>query len=257
MENENKKGVVCVTGEGKRDIGFLTNLPEASERLHIFHADLNNPKSFDEALKGCIGVFHVAHTMDITGIEPEEVVIKRCVEATLGILKACQDSKTVKRVVYTSSKATAVFSGKNVDAIDESFWSDVDYCRSIKLKGTIYVASEMETEKQALIFSEKNGQDLVTISPSMVTGPFLTPHVPGSVEWQLTLIKGTKFRNFVFNAIPFRVAPMEITFFDRSAGNKDQYGQVAISPMVHLVSGLGRFAEQPSLHTSSKLIVAF
>ncbi|KAJ4727124.1 Dihydroflavonol-4-reductase [Melia azedarach] len=46
--------------EHKRDVSFLTNLPVASERLEISYADLNDPESFDPAIAGCTGVFHVA-----------------------------------------------------------------------------------------------------------------------------------------------------------------------------------------------------
>ena len=42
-------------------------------------------------------------------------------------------SKTVKRVVYTSSASAVMVNGKNVDVMDESFWSDVDYIRKIIL----------------------------------------------------------------------------------------------------------------------------
>ncbi|KAJ0052978.1 hypothetical protein Pint_00241 [Pistacia integerrima] len=90
-----EKGVVCVTGgtgfiaswlimrllqheytvrttirsdpEHKRDINYLTNLPGATERLHIFTADLDKPESFNEAIEGCMGVFHFAHPVDFTG----------------------------------------------------------------------------------------------------------------------------------------------------------------------------------------------
>ncbi|KAF2282669.1 hypothetical protein GH714_043779 [Hevea brasiliensis] len=128
---EGGKGLVCVTGgtgfiaswlimrllesgytvratvrpdpEHKRDVSFLTSLPGASKKLQIFQADLSIPESFEAAIKGCIGVFHVATPVDFENKEPEEVIVKRTIDGTLGILKACLNSKTVKRVVYTSS----------------------------------------------------------------------------------------------------------------------------------------------------------
>jgi hypothetical protein len=39
---------------------FLLQLPGASDRLKLFSADLLEPGSFDEAVAGCDGVFHVA-----------------------------------------------------------------------------------------------------------------------------------------------------------------------------------------------------
>ncbi|OMO67738.1 NAD-dependent epimerase/dehydratase [Corchorus olitorius] len=118
---EREKGTVCVTGgtgfigswlikrlleegysvhttvradpEKHIDISFLTNLPGAAENLKIFSADLSNPESFDAAIEGCKGVFHVATPVDFGNNEPEEVVTKRTISGALGILKASLKSK--------------------------------------------------------------------------------------------------------------------------------------------------------------------
>ena len=92
----------------KRDVSFLTNLPGASKKLKVFNVDLSNPESFREAIEGCIGVLHTTTPIDLEVNEPEEIVTKRTIDGALGILKACLNSKTVKRVVYTSS-ASAVY----------------------------------------------------------------------------------------------------------------------------------------------------
>ncbi|KAI6702665.1 hypothetical protein NL676_011801 [Syzygium grande] len=164
----------------KKDISFLTNLPGASENLHIFDADLNEPDSFKPAVDGCTGVFHVAHPMDWIGKDPEEVVVQRSIRGTLGILGACLKSKTVKRVIYTSSAAAIMFSGNGEDMVDESSWSDVEYYKSLLLFGNSYMAAKTRTEKAAIEFAEEKGLDLVTVIPSVVVGPFLCPGAPGS-----------------------------------------------------------------------------
>ncbi|XP_055807203.1 vestitone reductase-like isoform X1 [Solanum dulcamara] len=92
MEGVKKKGKVCVTGgsgylgswmvmrllqfgyfvnttirshpDRKKDVSYVTNLPGAQERLHIFYVDLDKPEGFNAAIEGCIGVFHVAHPID-------------------------------------------------------------------------------------------------------------------------------------------------------------------------------------------------
>ncbi|KAH9697252.1 protein BRI1-5 ENHANCED 1 [Citrus sinensis] len=217
---EEEKGRVCVTGgtgfigswlimrlldhgysvrttvrsdpEQKRDLSFLTNLPRASERLQIFNADLNNPESFDAAIAGCTGVIHVAAPIDIHGKEPEEVIIQRAVSGTIGILKSCLKSGTVKRVVYTSSASTVHFSGKDVDMLDETFWSDVDYIRKLDIWGKSYKLSKTLTERTALEFAEEHGLDLVTIIPSFVTGPFICPQLAGSVRGTLAMVMGNR-----------------------------------------------------------------
>ncbi|KAL6981803.1 hypothetical protein U1Q18_023423, partial [Sarracenia purpurea var. burkii] len=81
---------------------------------------LAQPNSFDPVIQGCTGVFHVAHPIDFEDKEPEEVKTQRAINGTLGILRACLNSKTVKRVVYTSSASTAFFNGKGKTVLDES-----------------------------------------------------------------------------------------------------------------------------------------
>ncbi|KAK2650548.1 hypothetical protein Ddye_018037 [Dipteronia dyeriana] len=213
---EEDKGTVCVTGgtgfiaswlimrllehgyyvrttvrsnpEKKRDLSFLTHLPGASEKLQIFNADLSDPDSFEAAIEVCTSVLHVATPVDFEGREPEEVVNQRAINGTLGILQACLKSKTIKRVVYTSSASTIEFSGKNVDIVDENFWSDVDYIRiSVPVLGS-YMISKTLTEMAALQFAEEHGLDLVTLIPSFVVGPFICPKFPGSVHTSLAMV---------------------------------------------------------------------
>ncbi|KAJ9171268.1 hypothetical protein P3X46_014658 [Hevea brasiliensis] len=231
---EGGKGLVCVTGgtgfiaswlimrllesgytvratvrpdpERKKDISYLTNLPGAAEKLQIFYADLEKPDSFNEAIQGCSGVFHLAHPVEFSDKEQEEAVTKRSVEATIGILKACIDSKTVKRVVYTSSTTAVLFSGNGQEMVDESAWTDVDLFRSANLMATSYVAAKTKTERAAIEFAEENGMDLVTVVPSLVVGSFICSRVPSSVYMGLALI----------------------------LGNKDQYSFLIKSSMVHV-----------------------
>lgn len=87
--------------------------------------------------------------MDIQDGEPEEIVSKRAIEGTLGILKACLNSKTVKRVVYTSSEATVLFNDEDLDVRDESSWTDTDFYKALKGGGSSYVCSKTKTEKMA------------------------------------------------------------------------------------------------------------
>ncbi|EXB76213.1 hypothetical protein L484_025566 [Morus notabilis] len=178
-------------GSVKKDLSFLTSLPTAVEKLKIFEADLQQPDSFTTVIEGCIGVFHVAHPIIISEQEPKDETIKMTVEGTLGILKACLNSKTVKRVVYTSSAATVLYSGKGQGLVDEETWSDINYYKTLNLRGTnLYMATKTKTEKAALEFAEKHGLDLVTVIPPFVVGPFICRHLPSSVRLALTMILG-------------------------------------------------------------------
>ncbi|KAJ9680790.1 hypothetical protein PVL29_019952 [Vitis rotundifolia] len=227
---EGDKGRVCVTGgtgfiaswlvmkllqhgysvnatirshpQSKKDVSYLTNLPGASEKLRIYHADLSDPSSFEAAIEGCIGVFHVAHPIDFEDTEPEETVTKRSVEGTLGILKACLNSKTVKRVVYTSSTAAVEYNDKGGDIKDESSWSDVDFLKALNYWGQSYMISKTITERAALDFAQEHGLDLVTVIPSFVVGPFICPRFPGSVNTSLALVLGDQQQYHILMSIP-------------------------------------------------------
>ncbi|CAK7347910.1 unnamed protein product [Dovyalis caffra] len=221
MEGYSGKGVVCVTGgtgfiaswlvmrllergytvrttvrsnpaEGNKDISYLKDLPGAKERLQIFNAELDKPESFTDAIQGCTGVFHVAHPTDLANKEPEEIVVKRAIEGTIGILKACLNSKTVKKVVYTSGASTVLFSGNGQEVVDESSWTDVDYFRSLNVMGSSSLVAKTYTERAALEFAEQNGLDLVTLIPSLVMGPFICPRIPRSVYLGLAMIWGNR-----------------------------------------------------------------
>ena len=177
--------------EHKKDLTFLTSLPGASERLKIFDADLRDPQSFGAAIEGCVGVFHVATPVDFEDSEPEEVVTKRSVDGTLSILNTCLISKTVKRLVYTSSaSAVVVNNSESLDGHDESSWSDVDYIRALKLPAGSYMISKTLTERAVLEFAENNGFDVVTLIPSFVVGPFICPKFPSSVQITLDIVLG-------------------------------------------------------------------
>ncbi|KAK8612046.1 hypothetical protein V6N13_132079 [Hibiscus sabdariffa] len=156
----------------KRDLSFLTSLPGADEKFKIFTADLDHPESY-AAIRGCKGVFHVAAPVDFPAKDPEPVVTQRAVNGSLGILKSCLRSKTVKRVVYTSS-ITAVYNNihnKDVEMMDESYWSDVDYIRkTLEPSRSSYAVSKTLTEKAMSEFAAQHGLDLVTVVPPMVLG---------------------------------------------------------------------------------------
>ncbi|CAN1308208.1 Vestitone reductase [Linum perenne] len=175
------------------DITFLTDLPGAKQRLKTFHADLNNPETYSAAIRGCSGVYHVATPMDFERKESVEEIVMRSVEGAMGIVKACVEEKSVKRVVYTSSASTVGINGEDddVEVVDESFWTDVEYVRSLDSNAGSYVISKTLTERKLTEFADENGLELVTVIPTFVVGPFICNKFPSSIRTALGLVIGT------------------------------------------------------------------
>ncbi|XP_022769685.1 vestitone reductase-like isoform X2 [Durio zibethinus] len=279
---EGDKGTVCVTGGtgyvgswlikmlleqgysvhttvradpgNKRDLSFLTSLPGADKKLKIFTADLSCPESFDAAIEGCKGVFHVAAPIDFQVGETEAVVTQRAINGALGILKSCLRSKTVKRVVFTSSIAAVYFNNKNVDMMDESYWTDVDYLRELNLNVSSYAISKTLTEKAVIEFAAEHGLDLLTVIPPMVVGPFICPKMQNTVRLALApILGGTDDDSLLLNAAMVHIDDLSRAFIfllehpDAKGRYNCSSDTVTIGKIVELLSA--NYPEYPVIHS--------
>ncbi|XP_025811740.1 uncharacterized protein LOC112889369 isoform X3 [Panicum hallii] len=117
--------------------GLLRRLvPAAAERLRLFEADLFDAATFAPAIAGCRFVFLVATPY---GLEAASSKYKTTAEAAVAaarvILRQCEESQTVKRVIHTASIASASplkeggAGAGYKDFISESCWTplNVDY----------------------------------------------------------------------------------------------------------------------------------
>ncbi|KAJ6807086.1 dihydroflavonol 4-reductase [Iris pallida] len=171
-----------------------------SDRLKIFRADLREEGSFDEAVEGCAGVFHVAAFMELGTSVAENIedhvrskILEPAVRGTINLLRSCSRSSTVKRVIFTSSVST--ITAKNDDGawapmVDESSFVSVDRVWKEKPNGWVYVLMKRLTEEKAFEFAKEKGMDLVSIISPTVAGPFLTPSVPISNQVILSPLTG-------------------------------------------------------------------
>ncbi|CAN1792728.1 Vestitone reductase [Linum perenne] len=169
------------------DITFLTDLPGAKQRLKTFHADLNNPETYSAAIRGCSGVYHVATPMDFERKESVEEIVMRSVEGAMGIVKACVEEKSVKRVVYTSSASTS--------------------------NAGSYVISKTLTERKLTEFADENGLELVTVIPTFVVGPFICNKFPSSIRTALGLVIGTLGKQFPYAYCKFKMKNLRVFLY--------------------------------------------
>nr|ABK27038.1 unknown [Picea sitchensis] len=217
-QQENRRQVYCVTGGGGyigswlvktllengytvhatlRDPGntsknsFLLSLPGAQERLRLFKADLCEEGSFDSAIHGCHGVFHVATPMEFGSKDPENEIVNAAVQGTLNVLKSCKRAESVRRVVFTSSLSAAIPFDKSLLVIDESCWTSLDVIRKINNHGRFYAEAKTLAEKAALQFGKENPSlAVVSIVLPIVAGTSRTSTAPFSIHMVLSLITG-------------------------------------------------------------------
>ncbi|ESQ44798.1 hypothetical protein EUTSA_v10003227mg [Eutrema salsugineum] len=181
------RGTVRDPGNLKK-VQHLLDLPNAKTQLTLWKADLSDEGSYDEAINGCDGIFHVATPMDFESTDPENEVIKPTVNGVLGIMKACVKAKTVRRIVFTSSAGTVNVEEHMKDVYDESDWSDLNFIMSKKMTGWMYFLSKMLAEKAAWDYAKENGIDFISIIPTLVIGPFITTSMPPSLITALSPI---------------------------------------------------------------------
>ncbi|KAG2638205.1 hypothetical protein PVAP13_2NG578000 [Panicum virgatum] len=114
--------------EDDKKAGLLRALPGAAERLRLFQADMYDADTFEPAIAGCEFVFLVATPLVH---DPTSTKYKNTTEATVDaariILRQCERSGTVRRVIYTASVTAASplreGGGGYKDFINESCWT--------------------------------------------------------------------------------------------------------------------------------------
>ncbi|XP_049356324.1 dihydroflavonol 4-reductase-like [Solanum verrucosum] len=202
----------------------LLKLAEGSEMLRLFKADLRKEGSFDEAMRGCIGLFHVAAPMEFCPQATENVdsyveenMIEPAIEGTLNVLKSCLKSNSVKKVVFTSSISTITARdnfGKWRPFVDESCKIPIQHVKNTKPSGWVYVLLKVLTEDAAFQFAKENGIDLVSTITPTIAGPFLTPTVPSSIRVLLSPITGDPELSAILTAVNTRMGSIALAHIE-------------------------------------------
>ncbi len=150
-----------------------------TSKLSFVEADLMSDTGWNEAVKGCDCVAHLASPFPMAQPKDENDVIRPAVDGTLRVLKAAVKSK-VKRFVQTSSSVAIMYGhGHNKLAFNEDDWSVVDG-NGI----TPYAKSKTLAEKAARDFVAEHGGSMhfATVNPGLVLGPALDGTIGTSLE---------------------------------------------------------------------------
>ncbi|KAJ0074921.1 hypothetical protein Patl1_34741 [Pistacia atlantica] len=178
------KGTVRNPDDPKND--HLRELEGAKERLILCRADLLDYEGLKEAVRGCDGVFHTASPVSVSDV-PDNV--EPAVVGTKNVIYAAAEAK-VRRLVFTSTIG-AVYMNPNRSPdviVDESCWSDLDYCKNTK---NWYCYGKTVAEQVAWEETKKRGVDLVVVNPSLVLGPLLQPTINASIIHILKYLTGS------------------------------------------------------------------
>ncbi len=156
--------------------------------LSFIEADLTSDNNWDEAVKGCDYVLHVASPFPAQDPKDENELIIPARDGALRVLKASSDAG-VKRVVLTSSFAAV---GYSIDAKDHIFTEDDWTHTNIPLPA--YIKSKTVAEKSAWEFIEKegNGLELSVINPVGIFGPIIGGITSASLDIAVSgILNGT------------------------------------------------------------------
>ena len=93
---------------------FLQKIADESQgNIEVYEADLLTPGAYDSAAKGSDAIIHVASPFTLRFKNAIKEIIEPAIHGTENVLAAASSSKTVKKVVLTSS--VVAVHGDNID----------------------------------------------------------------------------------------------------------------------------------------------
>ena len=158
------------------------------ESLSFAEADLTGDNGWNEAVKGCVFVLHVATPISLEIPKHEDEVIRPAVDGTIRVLRASKRNG-VKRVVFTSSFAAIGYGNFPGDRpFTEDDWSNPND-RSL----SAYVRSKGLAERAAWDFMKNEGgpMELAVVNPMAIFGPLLGSQLSSGHQILKQLLDGT------------------------------------------------------------------
>ncbi len=160
--------------------------------LEFCQLDLLKDDGWEQAMKDCDFVMHVASPFISKIPKDENELIKPAVEGTLRVLTAAKKTG-IKRVVLTSSMVAMLGDIVGDKNINHNSWTNIN-----AKNATAYLKSKTLAEKRAWKFiNDQNDEEkleLVTIHPGPVYGPTLSNNLSGESM--------TTFKNILLGKIP-------------------------------------------------------
>ncbi|WP_416986509.1 NAD-dependent epimerase/dehydratase family protein [Streptomyces sp. T028] len=147
-------------------------------RLDLFEADLLREGSFDEAMKGCAVVFHVASPF----LMPEKIkdgqrdVVDPALHGTRNVVASVDRTQTVERLVFTSTVGAVFGDYADVDHMDGRVLSEKYVNTTSTVENNPYHYAKTVAEKAAWDAEAAQSRwRMVSLNPGLILGPSLTP----------------------------------------------------------------------------------
>lgn len=148
----------------------------AKGNIRYFKADLLTPDSYFEAMQDCELVIHTASPFTTTVKDPQKELVDPAVRGTENVLLSANKTPSVRRIVLTSSCAAIYTDASDCQMAPNGILTEAVWNTTASLSHQPYSYSKTLAEKKAWELVEKQSQwDLVTINPSLVLGPMLSP----------------------------------------------------------------------------------
>ena len=156
----------------------ISKVVDCTDKIEFCELDLTKDEGWDDAIKGCDYVLHVASPL-MLGFpkNPDDIILpainglKRCIASAV--------KNKVKRFVMTSSFAAIGSGSKTKTTFDDNDWTDLD-----NLDLNPYNISKTKAEMALWDYIQSLDEDqkieVCTINPTVVIGPSLSHDVGGS-----------------------------------------------------------------------------
>lgn len=160
--------------------------------LVIYEADLLKPGSFDEAAAGTKYLIHVASPFTLKFKDPQKELIEPAVNGTRNVLAAATASKTVQKVIVTSSVAAILGDNADLQAAGRTEVTEASFNETSSPEHQPYSYSKVQAEKTAWDICESQEQwSLIVMNPAFIMGPAVTPlSNSGSLQFMLDMLRG-------------------------------------------------------------------
>ncbi|GAA3798879.1 NAD-dependent epimerase/dehydratase family protein [Streptomyces phyllanthi] len=202
-------------------------------RLELFEADLLAEGSFDEAMRGCAVVFHVASPFFMVEKikDGRRDMVDPALLGTRNVLAGVERTPTVERLVFTSTVGAIFGDYADVLQMDGQVLSEAYFNTSSTEADNPYHYAKTLAERAA--WEAEAAQDrwrMVSVNPGLILGPSLTPaSESGSLFLLEELFKGYFFYgapDFSFTTADVReVADAHIA----AAENPDAQGRYIVA----------------------------